>query len=64
MFAIAHYTQYILLLEKKNSFRSISRRKDYASVKDSIEVAARNAMQHTETQWLIMKYIAGKILQQ
>ena len=28
------------------------------------EVAARYAMQHTETRWLTMKYVAVRVLQQ
>ena len=33
-------------------------------VEESIKVAARYVMQHTETRWLTMKYVAGRILQQ
>ena len=39
-------------------------REDYASVEKVTEVAAQYAMQHTETQWLTMKYVAVRILLQ
>ena len=41
-----------------------ARREDYASVEEVTEVAARYAMRHTETRWLIMKYVAVRIMQQ
>ena len=42
---------------------SFARREDYASVKVK-EVATQYAMQHTETRWLTMKYVAVRVLQQ
>ena len=43
---------------------SSSRREDYPFVEEVTEVAVRYAMQHTATQWLTMKYVAVRILQQ
>ena len=43
---------------------SSARREDYASVEEVTKVVARYAMQHTETRWLTMKYVAVRILEQ
>ena len=43
---------------------SCARREHCASVEEVTEMAARYAMQYTETRWLTMKYVAVRILQQ
>ena len=40
------------------------RREDYASLEETTEVAARYALQHSETRWLSMKFVAVRIMQQ
>ena len=43
---------------------SSARRGDYASLEETTEMAARYALQHSETRWLSMKYVAVRIMQQ
>ena len=43
---------------------SSARREDYASLEETTEVAAWYALQHSETRWLSMKYVAVRIMQQ
>ena len=43
---------------------SSAHREDYASLEETTEVAARYALQHSETRWLSMEYVAVTIMQQ